>query len=128
MYGLIAVSYANSVSFGNLLIALAVALLAVPTTMLAMQTLRANKQAQEARQIGLVVKEILAGKGDVPERSPDNPSLSDLLTSIEENTRDTADVSKALGFHVRDGHGGPIPTAIRRRSTPPDRRRRSGGQ
>lgn len=87
---MLSVQVTDTVGVGNLIVAAAGVIFAIPGYIMA-------RRAIQTANIARTVKDVLAGDdAEIPRRSPENPTLVDLLTEIRDNTARTKEIAEDL--------------------------------
>ena len=84
----------------------------------ARQAAREKSQADSLNKLAEAVSKVLFGTTDpsaMPDRSPDHPSVVDMLEEIHANQADVALVTAALAWHLADQHGPYLPRDLARK-------------
>lgn len=99
--------FQDTIGAGTLCLAVVMAVLAWPAWRIALTAKRADQHAREVAEIAGEVRTLLVGDDEVKPRTPANPSLIDVMSKIEENTRRYVDLADELDEHTRNpqAHG-----------------------
>lgn len=100
-------------ALGVIVAALAV-FLGVPQWKMVRRQLETSRKADRNHELLLAARSVLMGDNPEPKRSPDNPSILDLLTDMRDALSEQAELAAIVAHHISDGHGGEQPPWLRR--------------